>query len=57
MRTQSIHDKGEQLVPRTFRHNKAMDFDKDQQKHSIEILRAGYIRRDEDTVSTSKVNS
>jgi len=49
MRTQSIHDKGERLIPRTVRHIKAIDVDKAPQRHSIEILRAGYIGRNENT--------
>jgi len=49
MRTQSIHDKGRRLVPRTVRRNKVMDVDKDPQTHSIEISPAGYTGRDEDT--------
>jgi len=47
MRTQSIHDNGERLVSRTVRRIKEIDVDKDQQKHSIEILQAGYKGRDE----------
>jgi hypothetical protein len=43
MRTQSNHDKGELLVPRTVRHNKAIDVGKAHQRHSIEFLLAGYI--------------
>jgi len=42
MRTQSGHDKGEWLVPRTDRHKTAIDFDKAHPRHKIEILRAGY---------------
>jgi len=49
MRTQSIHDKGEQWVPRTVTSIKAIYVDKDPQWHSIKILRAGYIGEDEIT--------
>jgi len=49
MRTQSIHDKDEQLVSRTITCIKATDVDKDPWRHSIEILHAGYIGIDEDT--------
>jgi hypothetical protein len=49
MGTQYIHDKMEQLVSRTVRRVRAIDVDKDQQRHLIEILPAGYIERDEDT--------
>jgi len=49
MKIQSIHDRGEQLVSRTVMRIKAIDYDKDQQKHSIEVLLAGYIGRDENT--------
>ena len=48
MRTQSDHDKGEQLVPTTVGHIKAIDVDKAQQRNSIEILRAGYMRTQSD---------
>jgi hypothetical protein len=50
MRTQSIHVKCERLVSWTVMHIKALEVDKDQQRHSIEILRAGYIGRDENTM-------
>ena len=49
MRTQCIQDSGERLVPKTVRHIKTFNADKAPQRHSIEILQAGYIGRDEDT--------
>jgi len=54
MRTQ---EKGEQLVSRTVRPIKAIDVGKDPQRHSIEILLAGYIGTDENTKYPRKVNS
>jgi len=47
MRTQSNHAKSERLVSRKVRRLKAIDVDKDHQRHSIEILLAGFIGRDE----------
>jgi len=47
MRTQSNHAKSERLVSEKVRRLKAIDVDKDQQRHSIEILRSGYIGKDE----------
>jgi hypothetical protein len=49
MRTQSIRDEGEQLVLMIVRRIKATDVDKEPQRHSIEILPAGYIGSDENT--------
>jgi len=46
MRTQCIHDKGERLVSGTIGRIKAIDVDKNQQRHSIEILHAEFIGRD-----------
>ena len=47
--TQSDHDKGEWLVPRTIRRFKSTDGDKANQRHSIEVIPPGYIERDDNT--------
>ena len=49
MKTQSIQEKGERLVPWKVMRTKAVDVDKDPQRQLIEILPAGYIGRDEST--------
>lgn len=52
MKTKSEHDKGRRLVIKTIKHNKAIDIDMAQQRHSIEILLSGYIAWDENKMWT-----
>jgi len=53
--TKNIHDKGQTVSTKELRRSKAINVDKDQQRHAIENLRAaGYIGRDENKESNDK---